>query len=236
MSGFRVLMYHKISESETDFLTVTTAQLTQQLGWIKKHFTVVSLKDVIQYIKTGTILPDNALLITFDDGYRNNYTLAYPIFKQFELPFSIFLVNSFIGKTLKHDHQLQEFLNPSELIEMQDFVQYGYHSTNHLNLMDIAPHLWKDEISSCIAEFNQLGIHLQPAWAYTYGGFPKKNKLDFDNLKKIFHSQGITCAFRIGNRINSKKLKEPYAIERIDVRGNETFLKLKLKVRFGKVF
>lgn len=236
MSGLRVLMYHKVSESETDFLTVSEKQLHQQLIWLKKKFTIITLRDLTQALKIGKSLPINPLLITFDDGYLNNYTLAYPIFKQYRIPFSIFLVSSFIGKKVKYDNQEQVFLNETQLIEMQDLVQYGFHGSEHKHLMDLTPEAWNEEIETCKSELSKLNISAEPVWAYTYGGFPKKNKSLFDKLKLAFKNNNIHCAFRIGNRINQLNFKEPYALQRIDIRGNESFLKFKLKVRFGKLF
>jgi hypothetical protein len=73
------------------------------------------------------------------------------------------------------------------------------------------------------------------AWAYTYGAYPKRNKTEFDAIKIAFKNAGISCAFRIGNRINKLPIKDPYKIERIDVRGDESFLRFRLKVGFGKI-
>ncbi len=236
MSGLRVLMYHKVSASENDFLTVTVEQITKQLVWLQERYNFITLRDLMQYIDNKKALPTKALLITFDDGYLNNYTLAYPIFKRLKIPFSIFLIGDFIGRTIEHDGQEQIFLNSNQLLEMRDFVQYGYHSNSHTNLMAINSELWETEVANCVKTFKNLPIEIEPAWAYTYGGFPKKNFKHFQYLKKIFADQGIHSAFRIGNRINKKELIDPYAIERLDIRGDDSFFKFKLKVKIGKLF
>lgn len=235
MSGIRVLMYHKIAKEATDFLTVSETQLTQQLNWLKDHYNIISLKQLTNFIKNKDPLPDKPLLITFDDGYLNNYTLAYPIFKALKIPFSIFLVSDFINKQILHDGVEQAFLNTAQLIEMQDYASYGYHSERHLNLLDLDPMQWESEIQNCLNQFRTHSIPIEPVWAYTYGAFPKKDKGQLNTLIQIFKDAGILYAMRIGNRINQLKLKNPYCIERIDIRGNESFSRFKWKVKFGKL-
>ncbi len=236
MSKLRVLMYHKVSENETDFLTVTTHQLREQLQWLKSHYHFITLRDLTGHLSLGKKLPENALLITFDDGYANNYSLAYPVFKALNIPFCIFLVGDFIGKTLEYDGQMQQFLNTSELQDMQDLVQYGYHSASHSNLMDLPENKRLEEIRQGMDSLKPIAIKIEKAWAYTYGSFPKKNAMEFNRLMADFKSCGIGCAFRIGNRINTIPVRLPYAIQRIDIRGNEGFARFKWKVRFGKLF
>jgi len=236
MSGLRVLMYHKVAKSETDFLTVSEEQLTIQLNWLKDRYNFISLNQLTNFIQHNEPLPEKPLLITFDDGYLNNYTIAYPIFKALKIPFSIFLVGDFVGKKLMHDNQEQEFLNTTQLIEMQDYATYGYHSEKHISLMDLEPTLWEAEVQKCLTSFNNISIPLEPVWAYTYGAFPKKDNIQLSALSNLFKNAGILYAMRIGNRINKLKLKNLYNIQRIDIRGNESFTKFKWKVKFGKLF
>ncbi len=235
MSNLTVLMYHKVSENKQDYLTVSTAQLKEQLNWLKQRYTFITLRHLNEHIENQKALPEKALLITFDDGYENNYTLAYPIFKELGIPFSIFLVSAFIGKNLNYDSHQQQFLNIEQLQKMQDIVQYGHHSLDHKNLMDLSQAEWVEEIGSGIKALKTLPLTIENAWAYTYGSFPKRNKSQFANLSTIFKSNGVSCAFRIGNRINRLPLSKPYAIQRLDIRGDESFDKFKRKVRFGKI-
>lgn len=236
MNRLRVLMYHKVSDREKDYLTVTGVQLEQQLTWLKDRYTFITLAQLTEHVTGGIALPPNPLLITFDDGYENNFTLAYPIFKKFNLPFSIFLVSSFIGKEVKYDGQAQKFLNIEQLKKMQDIVQYGFHSDAHLNLMDIPADKRGEEIQKGITSLRDLPLSIQNAWAYTYGAYPKKDKAAYRELQSAFRDAGIQCAFRIGNRINPLPLQQPYAIQRIDIRGNHSFLRFKWKVMAGNLF
>jgi len=68
-----------------------------QLEYLKKYYTVMHLQDVMQKIQHGEVLPDNTAVITFDDGFKNNYSVAYPLLQQLNLPATIFLVTDMIG-------------------------------------------------------------------------------------------------------------------------------------------
>lgn len=235
MSRLRVLMYHKVSLQHRDFLTVTQDQLKKQLIYLKKRHQFINLSDLAAAINGTKPLPSNSLLVTFDDGYKNNYDLAYPIFKKLNLPFSIFLVSDYFGKTCIHDGKSQEFIGLKECNEMQDLAEYAYHSKQHENIMEIPVDEWESHIQACKIQFESHGLNMQNFWAYTYGAYPKKDKGLMKKLILNFQNQQMLGAFRIGNRINEWPLSKPYELERIDVRGNENFLKFILKTKFGKL-
>jgi peptidoglycan/xylan/chitin deacetylase (PgdA/CDA1 family) len=232
----RVLMYHKVQHNRRDFLTVDVLQLREQLNFVKQNYNVIRLSELIAHIREGAALPENALLITFDDGYRNNFDLAYPVFKELGMPFTIFLVSDFIGKKHLFDGDLQEFLTTEQLLGMQDLAEFGLHSTAHQDIMNLPENLWHSEIRKCIQTIEKQEVMTQKAWAYTYGNFPRDNEAMIEKLNKALTENGVVCAFRIGNRINKIPLTNPYLLQRIDIRGNQSFFKFKFKVRFGKLF
>lgn len=73
----------------------------QQMEYFKKNFNVVRMEQVIEAAKGGNVLPENALLLTFDDGYIDNYTYAFPVLEEFGFQGSFFIP----GKTFT-THQL----------------------------------------------------------------------------------------------------------------------------------
>lgn len=233
MGKLRVLMYHKVHQTHADFLTVKAADLQWQLDHLSKHYTFVKLSQVLEHIQSAAPLPDNALLVTFDDGYADNYTLAYPAFKKRALPFAVFLVAAYVGKTTMHDGLEQTFLSTQQMDNMSDLAEFAYHSLNHENLMQLDSSKWSTHIQDCKLAFNSKS--LLNAWAYTYGQYPKRNKTAYALLTEVFKANQIIAAFRIGNRINQTPINDPFQIERIDIRGNDSKLLFKLKTRFGKL-
>ncbi len=235
MNTLRVLMYHQVDVSKRNFLCVTVEQLKKQLLYIKSKYVPIRLTDVLEHIEKGTLLPDNAILITFDDGFENNFTHAYPVFEGLSIPFTIFTVNDFIGKKTSHDSIEQDFLSEEQILKMVHLVDFAHHGLRHDNLMDLSLEKREIEIIESVKDMATFKHKTLNAWAYAYGAYPKRNKTEFDALKIAFKNAGISCAFRIGNRINKLPIKDPYKIERIDVRGDESFLRFRLKVGFGKL-
>lgn len=95
-----VVMYHGVTAA--DYQPPVWTQLPshvfeKQIEWLSRNFTPVTLSEVVAAIKHGKDLPSNSVLITFDDGLKNNYTVAYPVLKKYQVPGAIFLTVDFIG-------------------------------------------------------------------------------------------------------------------------------------------
>ena len=88
--GVRILMYHRF---EGD-----TKRLTEQCEHIRRYYNPVSLTEVADWFE-GKKLPDNAVAITVDDGYRD-FMRGYEVFRAFDLPVIVYLVSDFIDRTL----------------------------------------------------------------------------------------------------------------------------------------
>lgn len=99
-----VLNYHRINDvNQADFdsfhpnVSAHPKVFKQQMEYLSKWFNVVSISDIIEWLHKKKKLPDYAALITFDDGYLDNYTHAYPILREYNFPAVIFLASGHIG-------------------------------------------------------------------------------------------------------------------------------------------
>ena len=98
-----ILMYHYINDGEPSRsrLGVSPKSFERQMRFLKEHkYNVLALDELVDLIKYKKSLPPNTIAITFDDGYLDNYTNAFPILKKYELPAAIFVVINMIGKRL----------------------------------------------------------------------------------------------------------------------------------------
>ena len=68
-----------------------------QLNYLKKHYQPISLDYLIYCYKNNKMWPDYSVILTIDDGFKSNYTYAYPILKEKQVPATIFLATDFIG-------------------------------------------------------------------------------------------------------------------------------------------
>ncbi|MGH8863439.1 MAG: polysaccharide deacetylase family protein, partial [Burkholderiales bacterium] len=104
-SELHVLAYHRIlpavSDAEYPFdvelISADPEQFDWQMSWLAKNFTPVSVSDVADSLDKGKALPAGAVVVTFDDGYMDNYVHAFPVLKSRGIPACIFLSTEYVG-------------------------------------------------------------------------------------------------------------------------------------------
>lgn len=99
-----VLAYHRIVDHRASGfvgfvgnVSASPAEFAEQMEWAARRFSAVTLDDVADAVTRGTPLPNRALLITFDDGYRDNLEMATPILERCGLPAASFLATDLVG-------------------------------------------------------------------------------------------------------------------------------------------
>lgn len=101
--GCRILMYHRFPEDHS--------HLERQCEHIRRHYHPVSMRQIGESLGGGTALPDNALTITVDDGFRDFLDHGFPVLQRYEIPATVFLVSDFLdGKLWLWTNQLDYML------------------------------------------------------------------------------------------------------------------------------
>jgi peptidoglycan/xylan/chitin deacetylase (PgdA/CDA1 family) len=95
-----VLMYHRVAEPRLDSweLAVSPAHFEQQLRVLRQHGPVIGAEELAARLHSGT-LPRRSTVITFDDGYLDNYLNAKPLLEKYRLPATFFIPSGHIGST-----------------------------------------------------------------------------------------------------------------------------------------
>jgi peptidoglycan/xylan/chitin deacetylase (PgdA/CDA1 family) len=103
--ALRILAYHRIVAGpwnefafDEELISATPEAFEAQMRFVKKNFDVVSFRDLDTCDREGRPWPKRALIVTFDDGYRDNLTQAFPILRDLDLPATIFLATGHIGR------------------------------------------------------------------------------------------------------------------------------------------
>ncbi len=229
-----VLMYHQVTEEgPVDYLTIRRAHLEQQLQYLQRQgYTTISAQQLINHQYHGQALPARPVLLTFDDGYYNNYTLLYPLLLKYGMKATIFLVASLVGRSGQPDAE-QKYMCEEQLRGMDPaLVEFGLHTYSHRNYKEMTTGQIADDIDQCKALLQQLQVPFTPILAYTYGAYPKKGDR-WHEMKTVLQQKELQLAFRIGNRINRLPLKEPFVAQRVDIRGNESFSRFRRKLHWG---
>jgi len=233
----RVLMYHKISANgDRDGLTVPVNTLEAQFNYLlKQGYSPLLFSDLLKYTRSRTPLPLKPVLITFDDGYRDNYTVMYPLLKKYGMKANIFLVPAFLQAARTADHANNEYLQLSDIQAMdQRLVEYGLHSYDHKSYKKLTPAEINQDIIATKAGLQNMDICFQPCLAFPYGAFPKRNPIKLLKFYKTLAANDIELAFRIGNRLNRLPLRNPLLIQRLDIRGDDPFEKFESLLKRGK--
>jgi len=111
-----ILMYHNIGYDKNSFF-VTPDNFARQMEYIKRHgYEVISLDELARSIKEKRMLKRNKVVITFDDGYKDNFEYAYPVLRKFGYPATIFLITNFIDRS--SIRALKRFLNWDEAMAL----------------------------------------------------------------------------------------------------------------------
>jgi peptidoglycan/xylan/chitin deacetylase (PgdA/CDA1 family) len=102
----RVLMFHKVNDIPENPTTVPVAQFDEQLAQLRElGYTVVDLDAVLDYYTRGTPLPPGAVLITFDDGYRDTLENALPVLEKHGYPAVIFVPVAYMEDATPLPHE-----------------------------------------------------------------------------------------------------------------------------------
>src|SRR5581483_725894 len=98
-----VFNYHRIGNPETcaynrDLYSCTATQLRKHVTLLKERFEIINCERLLYFVQHGYTGQLPLALITFDDGYLDNYTLAFPVLKEMDTPATFFLPTAFIGQ------------------------------------------------------------------------------------------------------------------------------------------
>lgn len=130
-TGASILMYHSVDENNFLF-NVYPKDFEKQMQYLNDNkYNVIKLADLAQKIINKQKIELKTVVLTFDDGYKNNYENALPVLKKYGFPATMFLATSYIGQNIP-DYPL-EILNWQEIKEMKNLglINFGFHSHTH---------------------------------------------------------------------------------------------------------
>ena len=127
---FTILMYHQVLDAEhsgEDHLPSGMATLEntfdKQMAYLRHHCNVISLDELAGCLRDHKSLPARSVVITFDDGWRDNYIFAFPILKKHDLPATIFLSSDYIGTSKMFWFHLVNFIRRAGALTSQKMAE-----------------------------------------------------------------------------------------------------------------
>lgn len=236
VDGIPVLMYHRITDekpqSKLKKLLVTPDSFARQMNYLYTHgYSAITIDEFLSTLKGGWNPSFKPVIITFDDGYRDNYTFAFPILKRYGFNAIIFLVAGYIGDSNLWDEAKGEPIRPllswSEILEMKEHgIEFGSHGHTHSNLAEISEReqAFELEESKRVLE-KELNQEIN-AFSYPFGIFN-------ESILGITGRSGYSLAFttRPGKNNSGDDL---FRLKRIIVKRSDNMLDFILKLRKGK--
>lgn len=131
-----ILMYHSINPNALpeDRIVVPPIIFERQMQFLKKHkYNVISLKSLGQLISQKQRIPLKTVVITLDDGFRDNYLYAFPILKKYNLPATIFIIIDEVGRPSGDRLTWDDIL----LMQESGLVSFGSHCMGPEPLVNI---------------------------------------------------------------------------------------------------
>jgi peptidoglycan/xylan/chitin deacetylase (PgdA/CDA1 family) len=116
-------------------MEISPETFQRQMGFLKRHhYNVVTLKTIADLIRDRKKIPPKTLAITFDDGYKDNYTYAFPILKKYNFPATIFIIINEVGRP--EDDRLS--WDEIKVMQGSGIITFGSHTLSHAYLPEIS--------------------------------------------------------------------------------------------------
>ena len=189
-------MYHRVSKPQNSdaHLCVSPANFERHLQYLTRNFNLISLDELSKYLEIRAYPKRDSVMLTFDDGWEDNYTNAFPLLKKYKAPALIFLATGFIGrKEMLKSNQIREMAGSK--IKFDSGIAFGAHSKTHSRLNLLSPEEAKREIMDSKLEVESIINIPVVSFAYPFGF-----KDDFNQtVVEILKESGFSCVFTAMN-------------------------------------
>lgn len=131
----RIVAYHRVGstyEFPSDVPMMGPRDFEKQIAYLSRRYSVISLRELGSVLYSGASMPAKTAVITFDDGYRDNYLKAYPILKKYGVPATIFLATGHIDSATPSWWDRVSYVvstTPREHLELGRLGTYHLHTT-----------------------------------------------------------------------------------------------------------
>jgi peptidoglycan/xylan/chitin deacetylase (PgdA/CDA1 family) len=238
--GLPTPMYHKIGfcppTMRLPYLWVTPGDFRKQLDYLKtRGYTSMLLSELREAEGGRRPMPEKPVVLTFDDGFANNYDLAFPLLKEYGMKANIFLVYEKMGTVNSWDKEFEPtvpLMSWEQAFEMRDsgLVEFGSHTLRHPRLTAVDEALARKEIAESKAALEaKLGREVL-GFAYPFG-----DGADAPAIRRLAREAGYRYDFSLFEGISPWPWNhESEALRRLLIAGQDSMLDFHLKMTRGK--
>lgn len=185
--GIPVLMYHSIGYEQGNTARVSKEKFREQMKYLKDNsYVTLTLDQAYNFFVDNKPIPEKSLVITFDDGYVDNYVEALPILKEFGFKATFFIITDLVDKN-------SDYMNLEQLKEMDAYeMDIESHTVNHEHLKQLT---YKNQVKTLkeSKEFLQKSLNKKVQYlAYPYGEYSKETVTAAKEVgyKMVFSTNG----------------------------------------------
>ncbi len=214
-----VLCYHVVhSPYDTEF-SITREAFRQQMQYLAATgYNVISLDELSDYVAgRRKSLPENAVVVTVDDGYRSVYDEMFPVMKKHRFPFTVFIYPKFIGQGsyALTWNQIREMAEQGALIESHTLSHSFLTRARHRSVDDASYRkLLRDELVSSKEIIEEETGRDVRFLAYPYGDY---NDEVAESTASAGYEAGLTCDFG-----PVRQGSDPFRMRRVVIRKDTT--------------
>lgn len=227
-----ILAYHSVSGHREDALAVRAADFEYQIDWLHRHgYRSLTLTEYLsQTIDKG----ERILIITFDDGYADNFTTAFPVLKHYGFRATIFLVSDYVNTDHVFSWDIPKIINPSDsawyrlltweqVHEMSAYgIEFGSHTCTHPRQLTTLSkeHCWEEIARSREDLESKVGRNIA-SFCYPRGDLNAE-------VIQLVEKAGYRCAIVSPPRSGIPLSR--YTLRKTSVYNNNTPLVFRLKI------
>lgn len=235
-TGLRILVWHSISPTVRDRLTMPLREFARQLDWLQRRgYHIASWSEVLRRHNAAEPLPPRTVVLSFDDGCRSFLEFALPCLQERSLP-SLVLVP--VAVTMKGAGGAPGTEAPGmdleQLRRLPRSVEVGLHSFTHCDYSRVGREAVRHDIARCAETHAWLGPRFVPVFAYPFGRFPRR-EAEFADMEGQLRAAGMQMALRLGYGVNAWPLPDPFRVRRICLHGTDGFVRFLLKLTIGRI-
>ncbi|TVP58434.1 MAG: polysaccharide deacetylase family protein [Gemmatimonadales bacterium] len=170
------VLFHRVDDRlDRNPISCTSREFREFCDFFQKYFEVISLGELCRRLRSGEPI-GGTLSISFDDGYRDNRTIAAPILSERGLPATFFVTTGFIGtdRVTPWDRELgirSEWMRWDDVRDLKEMgFELGAHTVNHVDLGKVHGPLAREEILESRARIEaETGAEVR-SFSYPFGG------------------------------------------------------------------
>ena len=206
--GFPILEYHQVTDAPLDPFfeqyNVPPDEFAAQLDYLRAEgYTTITLQDFMRVVHGKGQLPAKPIVLTFDDGYADNYSVMFPLLKAHDMKAVVYVITNMLGQ--------KNYLTLEQLKDMQRYgIEIGSHTADHLPLTDL-------DRNTQLRQIRESKIFLEWSGLATIYSLSYPNGVFNADIEEILREENFLTAVTGEAGLNTLATN-PYELYRVNIR------------------